>query len=670
MFKTGFFALICALLLLSALTPLSAQCRIDNLHMEYSENFNSLPASSGANNSLQWTNNQTLQYWYAARTDYAGLNSFPMRATDGSYGGPHFCSFRTSNPTGANRSLGAIAAANANNQKVHFAWGVRFKNETGAVLRRVTVTYAMEQWRKSESTNEQPLRFSYKVSGSPITSLSADENAYSKVPFLNAMSPVTAGAATALDGNLAANRVVVTHSFNITVNNNEEIMLKWFDEDDSKVDHGLSIDDLNVVFSTSTGTFDAYTGAMSFEQFMKSVILDIPDEGSSMVYVAPTASQRGSWQNAITKILQGQYAAAADSLDNNGLGYRLTQFVAGAKTYYIASKDGASGNYWGTYVFSPSAARACVSFQAPHPLHDAMTGEQATYMFRQLDAQSLMVAGAHRCLNSTPSGCAGTTDACGNNVPYRISDMAHTLESVFQTTTEVLANNAPNRRFIQLHGFEKTSNDPFFIISNGTRQTPNHDFVEQLGESLETAGGWNYEAPHLDTSYNKLIATTNTQGRFLNNYNQGDLCAGTHVSTSVTSRFLHIEQFNAMRTNPANYPTLANALLANEICDCAITASKPTAATPQAMSASGNFIGIRYNANTPGAITCHIETEKPMVLLTVYNLVGQIVFQEEVTVSGNADIGLQTANLPQGAYIATATFGTERRSVKFIVQGY
>lgn len=670
MFLRGFFPAICAALLLAP-NFLAAQRHITpvNNQMIYSETFNSLPGSN-ANNTLQWTDNQTLLHWYAARTGYTAGSTLPMRATDGSYGGPHLCSFRTGNtnvtpniPTSANRALGAIAAG-SNGQKTHFAWGVRFKNTSGSVLRRITVTYAMEQWRKSESTNLQPLRFSYKIAASPITNITADEDGYSKVPFLNTISPVTAGGATSLNGDNSSNRVVVTHSFNITINNNEEIMLKWFDEDDNQMDHGLAIDDLTVQFSTAVGTFDAFTGATPFDHFMKSIILDIPDETSPIAYIVPSPTQRSTWQTAIGQILQGQYANAATTLNTNALGYRLTQFSASGSTYYIASKDGSSGNYWGTYVFNPNAVRSCLSLQAPHPVHDAMTGEQATYMFQHVGAHSLMVSGAHRCLSDDPSGCHGTTDACGSDVPYRISDPAHTLESVFQTTTEVLANNLAARRFIQLHGFGQNTDDPEFIISNGTRQTPNRDFVEQVGDALHTGGNWDYKAPHLDTTYNKLIATSNTQGRFLNNYDQGDICSGNRVSTSVTGRFLHIEQFNEMRTNPSNYPAMANALLTSEICDCTVATNKPVASLKSAISRSGHLMEIRYGATS----VCHLETELPSVQLSVYNLMGQVMAQHIVQVSGSADVDLMGSALPKGTYIVAAFFGTERQTLKFVVQ--
>lgn len=649
--------ILLALLTLLTAGKTFAQQSITANQMNYLQNFDGLPASSGANNTLTWKNNNTLANWYAARTDYAGQNTIPMRATDGSYGGPHLCSFRLSSPT-SNKALGSIGAGD-----VHFAWGIRFKNNSGAVLRSITLSYYLEQWRKSNSGNEQPIRFSYKVSSTPITALSADENGYAKVPFLNAVSPVNnTDTLSRLNGNLAQNRVLVSHKFAVTVQPGQEIMLKWYDEDDAKVDHGLSIDDLNIQFSTSTLAFDLYSGAMSLDHFMKSVILDIPDEDAPFSYIVPSSSQRNTWQTAMQQLVQGQYTAAAATLQTNGLGYRLTKFPIGSETYYVVSKDGLGANYWGTYVFNPAADRSCVSFQAPHPIHDVMTGEQATFLFRQLDAYALMVAGTHRCLNSTPSYCAGKSNVCRADSLYTISDMAHTVQSVYHVTTEVVANQFPSQRFIQLHGFEQSADDPHFIISNGTRQTPSTDFVFELGEQLEAAGSYTYEAPHLNTNYNFLIGTTNTQGRFLNNYNQGDICSGKNISTSVTGRFMHIEQFGDMRKIPSNYPFMADILANNSICNCNPPAGRSAAYTPQ----TSNQIQVRYNDSNE--LTCYLQTSSPGVHLSIYNLTGQMIAEQWVAVEGDALTPLPAGNLPKGIYVASAVFGSEQKTVKFIVR--
>ncbi|MGH2523295.1 MAG: hypothetical protein ACRDH2_12390, partial [Anaerolineales bacterium] len=379
------------------------------------------------------------------------------RANDGTSNGANLCSFGTG--AGSDRALGSVGAGTSS-----FAWGMRLKNNTAGTINSVKVTFTGEQWRVSTDTREQPVRFSYLVSPNPITTFTADETGYAKVPYLNFISPVYTGANTALDGNVAANRVTNVLRLKVAIAPGQEIMLKWFDENDPQFDHALGID-VSVKFYTTATTTDQYTGAATLAQFMKGIILDIPDEGSGVPFTTPTAAQLTSWGTGISQILSARYGSAYNTLKSNNLGYRVTKYVTPTKTYYLAAKDGASGNYWGTYVFSPNAAKTCVNFQAPHPLNDQLTGEQATYMFKEVDAFTLMVAGTHRCLSTTTSGCTGTDSPCAGQA--RISDMAHTTGSVWQKTTETVAAGNSNRRFIQMHGFVKDVEPYHFVISNG-----------------------------------------------------------------------------------------------------------------------------------------------------------------------------------------------------------
>ncbi|HAD12228.1 MAG TPA: hypothetical protein DCF33_07295, partial [Saprospirales bacterium] len=581
-------------------------------------------------------------------------------------------SFRKNSPA-TDRALGSIGSGGT-----HFAWGVRFKNNSNQPLQSVTVSYYLEQWRRSSSANEQPMRFSYLVADTAITQLTANENGYAKVPFLNGISPVnTPGSSSSLVGDNPPNRVFIRHNFRISVLPGQEIMLKWFDEDDSKIDHGLAIDALEVQFSVDDLSYDACSGNLSFEHFAKSIILDIPDEDAPVNYIVPTASQQSTWQTAMNQFQSGQYAAANTTLNTNGLDYRLSTFLSGTDTFYVVSKDGNGGNYWGTYVFNPAATRICLALQAPHPLHDGMTGEQAAYLFKELDAYALMIAGAHRCLSHDPSGCAGNSTVCLPNGNYTISDMAHTMESVFEVTTEVVATHDPGSRFIQLHGFSKDANDPYFVISNGTRQTPQEDFVVEVGDFLTNVpvnnispappGPFTYEAPHLNHNYNQLIGTTNIQGRFLNNYNQGDICSGSAVSTSVTSRFLHIEQYADMRKVPANYPIMRDALLASGITDCTVDPRNAENAHTFGKQNETNLLQVRYSTNSESAVHAYIETTAPKVSLMVHNMMGQLVYDHSLEVPQSAEVRIETDKLPKGAYVLTASFGQEQKSVRFII---
>ncbi|MGH2523294.1 MAG: hypothetical protein ACRDH2_12385 [Anaerolineales bacterium] len=86
---------------------------------------------------------------------------------------------------------------------------------------------------------------------------------------------------------------------------------------------------------------------------------------------------------------------------------------------------------------------------------------------------------------------------------------------------------------------------------------------------------WDARTAHLDNP-GQLTAFNNIQGRYLNNYADGNICSSNVISNTVTGRFMHIEQYGEARTDPANYPLIKNALLANAICNCAAASSAAT----------------------------------------------------------------------------------------------
>jgi len=112
----------------------------------------------------------------------------------------------------------------------------------------------MEQWRTAKATADT-LTFWYKVSSSRIDSLNPNSNAtWTKVLALCAASPTLSATASALNGNLSANKVILTDVQipGLSIDNNSFIMIKWDDPNNSGSDHGLSIDDVTVAWTTST----------------------------------------------------------------------------------------------------------------------------------------------------------------------------------------------------------------------------------------------------------------------------------------------------------------------------------------------------------------------------------------------------------------------------------
>ena len=111
------------------------------------------------------------------------------------------------------------------------------------------IQFTGEQWRDA-STTTQSLAFSYQVSGGDIISLTA--GTWTNVAGLDFVTPVNLDTDSALDGNLAGNRVVLDQTIAIDVPVAGEIMLRWSDINDTGDDHGLAIEDVAVTLLVPT----------------------------------------------------------------------------------------------------------------------------------------------------------------------------------------------------------------------------------------------------------------------------------------------------------------------------------------------------------------------------------------------------------------------------------
>ena len=220
---------------LDRLLPRAAAQVTPTLGTPYTQNFDTLPASGSAT----WTNNSTIPGWFHARTG----TGTTIVANNGSSNAGNLYSYGTG--TATDRALGSLGSGNA--AIGNLFWGVRLQNNTGSTITQLDISYTGEQWRNSAAA-AQTLSFSYLVGAPTVTgSLAEFQSAGVAVPQLDFTSPITGGVAAALDGNLAANRVTLTHSITgLSIPNGTEIMLRWSDPDHTGADHGLSIDDFSV----------------------------------------------------------------------------------------------------------------------------------------------------------------------------------------------------------------------------------------------------------------------------------------------------------------------------------------------------------------------------------------------------------------------------------------
>jgi len=356
-------------------------------------------------------------------------------------------------------------------------------------------------------------------------------------------------------------------------------------------------------------------------------------------YTLPSSSELLNWSAMVDNILNANYATAAS--EANQLGYTLYAFTdtASSALYYLLEEQSPQTGYWGVYVFNPTPCSDKLVIQSPHGKYDTNTGVQGAYVFHQLDALAFMVNGTHRCNHSSYSSCSGTTGSCGASSSFRISDMAHNDSSIFQITTEAIKNSVDSSVFIQLHGFSKSPTDPYVIISNGTRETPLPDPVTGIKDGLYAVDtSLTFKIAHIDTTWTRLIAFTNTQGRMLNN--STDPC--NSAATSTTGRFIHIEQEKTkLRQDTSGWDKIVAAL--DYAFPCITTAADaPT-------HSHKTLLNIYPNPMSDHAIVAMRNNEGGYYNLKIFNLTGRLV--KEVSVISAGTIRIDKDNLTSGIYV-------------------
>lgn len=314
-----------------------------------------------------------------------------------------------------------------------------------------------------------------------------------------------------------------------------------------------------ITVSTESNDAALQIASGNLETYIGDFIDNVPG-ASGDSYQVPTTNELNTWDETVDAILANNITLAVEK--SALLNYQITEFTditfSPSQVFYILEEQSTTVNHWGTYIFSKTPVKENLIIQAPHIKYDINTGKQAIYCFKNNLAKAVFISGAHRCNNSGFSSCSGTTSACGSNESYRVSDLAHNTQSVFQKSTEILFNSVANSVFVQIHGFGKQASDPYVIMSNGTRETPTTDYVVLLRDALLAEDNTlTFKIAHIDKDWTRLIGFTNTQGRLINN--SANHC--TSSATSTSGRFIHIEQEKTkLRDDVSGWNKLSNAL--------------------------------------------------------------------------------------------------------------
>lgn len=378
---------------------------------------------------------------------------------------------------------------------------------------------------------------------------------------------------------------------------------------------------------TDTGNLDTY---------LQQAIDDMPGRGGQD-FQLPSSQALEQWERAMNQLLSGRIGEArstADSFSYNVIRYTDTTLQP-HQTFLMLKAQTPVQNHWGIYVFNPDPCRKKLVIQSPHPKYDLNTGDQGVYCFKRLSAKALFLSGTHRCNQDDTAACSGTTSVCtGSKAPYPTSDMAHNVETPFQRATSLLNTWEPELVFVQLHGFGQDPDDPFVIMSNGTRETPDNDYLADLETELKQIDtALTFKIAHKDTAWDRLIGFTNVQGRLIN----GSNTPCTQDAFSSDGRFLHIEQEKSRLREDSNrwykmYQALSN------VFECDQTSTRPK------IKRAASSVTI-YPNPTSGKI--YLRNEQVQAI-KVFDNHGQMVKSLDSKFNGKPSFHLN--DLPAGLY--------------------
>lgn len=297
-----------------------------------------------------------------------------------------------------------------------------------------------------------------------------------------------------------------------------------------------------------------------------TIMAQMPGPGSNGM-VVPTASQMADWEQMLRAVLQGDLEAACDSLMTHGFPYQILRYAdqgADGRAYLMLKENTPVSVGWGTYVVNPDPDAGEIVLEVPHPGCEWRTEEEGIGLLRQLNARAVLLAGTHRCANSSYSGCSGTTTFCGQEEPFRSSDVAHTTASMFHASHRALVEPGAVTVAVQLHGCTDGS-CPDLFVSN-TTCTPGG--LSTRFSRYATAACADLVVDLADCSPGEctLVGRTNVQGRYSNGlFYRPDFepCTEAPFGPAEQEQFLHLEQSKRLREDYACLATSLNMLLAD-----------------------------------------------------------------------------------------------------------
>ena len=242
-----------ALLAVLAATPSTrAQIAVTD-STTYTQNFDGL----GTTDAVPWVDNTTLPGWFAGINANATADGNLTLSNGSNTALTALLNLGTASAT--DRALGSKTTGTGNFANI--AFGVLFQNTSGRTLDITNIGYTGELWRSNSTTTtptaEQWVTFT-KISATTFndvepgtTGTVANVGTFTAAAAYNWSSPATANVTpdVQLDGNLAANRTVISADPNLLLSPGQFFMFRWVDTNLAGTDGHQGIDDFSISFT-------------------------------------------------------------------------------------------------------------------------------------------------------------------------------------------------------------------------------------------------------------------------------------------------------------------------------------------------------------------------------------------------------------------------------------
>jgi|CXWL01.1.fsa_nt_gi methionine-rich copper-binding protein CopC len=448
-----------ALICLLAATNIFAQVSITSTTTPYTQNFNTLRATSGTSSTLP-TGWKLLETGSSANTTYASDAGGTATGNTYSYG----------TGTATERAFGALRSGS-----LVPTLGVQIRNSTGSTITSLTISYTGEQWRCGTAGRTDQIDFQYSLNATSLSTGTWTDN-----NTLDFASPSTTSTG-AKDGNAAANRslksTVIT---GLSIANNALFWLRWNDLDASGADDGLGIDDFSIqlngtdVTAPTVSTYNPANGATA-------VALN-----GNLVLTFNENIQKGTTGNIVVKRTSDNVAvqttAVTDAAVTVSSATATIPFISLAYStgYYVnidagAFKDIAGNNYAGitattTWAFTTTAAPSATVTVNPASL-----------------AFGFVAAGSTSAAQTFTYTTTGLTSSLTLTAPasFEVSgDGAAFASTVNYTLAEAQAGQTVYVRFVP-----SAANTTYSGLINFSSTGLNDNKVNLSGNSNVTGGG-------------------------------------------------------------------------------------------------------------------------------------------------------------------------------------